>query len=298
MDEGCCGETELLKFEAFKMTQHDAVILIDMDAMVLKSLDEAIDLLLDRKVPANAAAHIMHPDRPIPDDLWILYTPDYDVVWPDVKLKPAQGGFVILKPNVTIYNEIMDIVREGQWSRKLGWGTKEAHVGRFYGDETFQGLVPYYFFVRHGSRHSLDLHWCKYNFMNVAPTVPISVGANRTKERCHNNQDECEDCRDRKLEDIASFHFTVCHKPWDCKDIDVHPRPDDKMRLCYQTHQTWFELRSEMEVSWGRSGRGSSKNKTFVEKFLGYCHNYGGVSYEQIKLPYGSISSSSETAMA
>jgi hypothetical protein len=292
-ETGCCGEKELLKFEAFKMVQHDAVILIDMDAMVLKSLDETVDLLLDRKVPPDAAAHLTHPDQPIPDDMWILYTPDYDVVWPETKLKPAQGGFVVLKPNVTIYNEIMDIVRDGQWSRKLGWGAQGANVGRFHGDETFQGLVPYYFFILHKGLHSIALHWCRYNFMNVAPKVIVDRGGNVSRERCHDNQDECEDCRDRNLEQISSFHFTACHKPWDCMNQYVPSGHDvKKMRLCYETQRTWFELRSEMEASWGRRGRGSSRNETFVKEFLGYCRNYGGAWYEHIHVPYGPISSS------
>jgi hypothetical protein len=154
---GCCGEKELLKFEAFTLVQHDAVILLDVDSLVLKSLDEAIDLLLDGTVPpassginSDPASHIMHysPDdrrSTIPDDVWILYTPDYAMVDPSQDLKPAQGGFAIFKPNRTIYEQIMDIVREGKIEAEYGWGTPELNTDMFYGVKTFQGLLPYYF---------------------------------------------------------------------------------------------------------------------------------------------------------
>jgi hypothetical protein len=291
-NSGCCGEKELLKFEAFTLTQHDAVVLLDLDTMVLNPLDEAIDLLLDRKVPSDAPSHIMYPDRPIPDDVWLLHTGDYEMVWPDVEPKPAQGGFAILKPNHTLYSEIMEIVREGIWDRRWGWGTRESSTGSFYGVETFQGLVPYYFHVLDERRHVVELSWCRYNHMNVKPTEPVKFpGTNSSRETCRNNREECEDCRDRKLEEISSVHFTICQKPWWCEPHQLNPKLDDKMRLCHQLHQTWFDFRSEMEASWGRTGRGSSVEEKFAAQFHGYCSGNGEFAYEPIQLPYGRASS-------
>jgi hypothetical protein len=260
-----------------------------MDTMVMNPLDEALDLLLDRKVPSDAASHIMYPERPIPDDIWIMHTGDYAMVWPDMFPKPAQGGFAILKPNVTIYDEIMEIVREGNWKKWLGWGTEEAHTGGFYGVETFQGLVPYYFHVL-GPRqnHVVELNWCRYNHMNVEPRENVTdPETNVTKETCWNNREECEDCRDRKLEDVSTVHITICQKPWWCYPHDVNPKPDDKKRLCHQVLQTWFQWRSEMEASWGRTGLGSSTGEAMVAQFRGYCNGGGEDAYESIALPFG-----------
>jgi hypothetical protein len=287
---GCCGEKELLKFEAFTLTQHDAIVLLDMDTMVLNPLDEALDLLLDGKVPADAASHLMYPERPIPEDVWILHTSDFEMVWPDVEPKPAQGGFAIFKPNRTIYSEVMDIVREGKWDRRWGWGpTRDSSTGWFYGVETFQGLVPYYFHVlKSRQNHVVLLNWCRYNHMSVAHTEPVEIpGTNSSKETCRNNREECEDCRKRKLEEISSAHFTICQKPWWCEPQQLNPKPDDKKRLCYQLHRTWFEFRSQMEASWGRTGRGSTTEDKFVAQFRGYCSANGEFGYEPIRLPYG-----------
>jgi hypothetical protein len=296
---GCCGERELLKLEAFTLTQHDAVIWFDIDAVVIKALDDAIDLLLDRKIPANATSHLMYPERPLPKELLILHTGDYHQVLPDTKFKPAQGGFAILKPNRTVYNEIMGIVRARHWSRKLGWiapsdgrtGNRSSpqHTGRFFGYETVQGLVPYYFHILND--RGLDLNWCQYNNIHIAPR-------HRGLNRCHTNQNQCEDCRDRNPEELSSFHFIdICKKPWQCWNWrwDESSTSDSNNtnntnvappRLCREMHRVWFEYRSELEVLWGRSGHGSFANHTHPN-LRGYCSQYGRPGYEPIHQPYG-----------
>jgi hypothetical protein len=164
---GCCGEKELLKFEAFTLTQHDAVIMLDVDTLVLNSLDGAMDLLLDRTVPPDASSHLMYPNLPIPDDIWILHTIGYaGAAFPDQEIKPSQGGFLILKPNRTIYSEIMDIVREGQFGEFWGWGTEKGpNTGWFYGVKTYQGLIPYYFQILHPVRGHFERRSIRQMFM-------------------------------------------------------------------------------------------------------------------------------------
>jgi hypothetical protein len=268
-----------------------------MDALVLRSHDEALDLLLDGTVPADPASHIMfHPERPIPDDAWLLYTGDYEVVYPDAFPKPAQGGFAMFKPNRTIYKEIVDIVRDGtRWSREHGWGTQEAHTANFHGAQTFQGLVPYYFFLLNPG-HSIELNGCQYNNMNVRPyeeeAHPGKPG------RCLTNREKCEDCRDRELGSVSSFHFTVCWKPWTCGDPSVPAAGQGpRQELCREATQAWFDCRSEMERSWGRTGLGvhGTGNQTLSVNHRGYCSRLGrpeqradaAPEYDPIRLPYG-----------
>jgi hypothetical protein len=294
----------LIKFEVLNLVQHDAVVLLDMDALVLQSLDSALDLLLDGTVPAeDPASHIaFHPERPIPDDVWLLYTGDYEIVRPEVFPKPAQGGFTIFKPNRTIYEEIVNIVREGQWSHQFGWGTEQAHTTNHWGSQTFQGLVPYYFFILNPG-HSIELNGCQYNNMNTRPIWPDQDPgiANVTSGRCLNDRDKCEDCRDRTFDRLSSFHFTVCKKPWRCSDPLVpSPGQDYKQRLCREATQAWFDYRSEMEASWGRTGlglhrSGGNGNEVLPVKFWGYCSRFGepeqraeaAPEYDPIRLPYG-----------
>lgn len=267
------------------MTHLDAVVLLDVDTMVLQSLDEAIDLLLDRTVPEDAPSHIMdYPDRPIPDDVWLLYTADYAMVDPDQQLKPVQGGFAIFKPNGTIYEEMKEIVLEGKFEQYYGWGDPDGpHTGWFWGVSTFQGLMPYYFHILNPG-HSIEMHNCRYNHMNVEPTTKRKVpGSNQTQDTCWNNREMCEDCRNKKLEEISSIHFTVCTKPWLC---EPHFIDDDKTRLCHESLATWYEQRAEMEVSWGRTERPIRAGDGIAARTVGYCSGSGPTAYEAIQLPY------------
>ena len=56
-------------------------------------------------------------------------------------------------------------------------------------------------------------------------------------------------------------------------------------RLCRKLHREWFQIRSEMEISWGRSGQGEGTLQK--EQFFGYCSKMGDKGYIPIKTPYG-----------
>ena len=272
---GCCGEKELLKFEAFRLTQYAAVVLVDMDVLVLKPLDDILDLLLFNRLPPEESRQLMwpHQQKEIPDDVWLLYVNDYAMVWPETPIKPTQGGFTVFKPNQTIYDDVAAIVREGNFDQDNGWGNR---TGLFWGSTTFQGLIPYYFQIVHPG-HAVELHWCHHNNMNS----PNGINKDNT---CYSGQslEACEDCTSTKLDGVYSAHFTVCGKPWECWNLD-----DTDYRLCNEMHRAWFRARSEMERSWGRPGRGNATGRHKKFQFYGYCHGYHFKGYEQIEQPYG-----------
>jgi hypothetical protein len=140
---GCCGEKELIKFEAFTLVQHPLVVFLDIDVLVLKPLDRLFDFMMDsRKLPNDD--DLLYYKKPalsgrnvnvtIPDQVDLLYTTDYPMVHPDRKIKPVQGGFVILRPNRTVYDDFVNIVKVGDFrfddNSDLGWG---GRTGRFWG---------------------------------------------------------------------------------------------------------------------------------------------------------------------
>ena len=43
---GCCGEKELVKLEAYTLTQHPVIVHLDLDTLVLKPLDDLFDWML------------------------------------------------------------------------------------------------------------------------------------------------------------------------------------------------------------------------------------------------------------
>jgi len=109
MKNGCCGEKELIKFEAFTLTQHPVVVLLDMDVLILKPLDNLFDLILEGTVPENKAATLMWPEEEIPKDINVLYTRDYAMSLPGRTVHPFQGGFSVLKPDLNTYEEFRQI---------------------------------------------------------------------------------------------------------------------------------------------------------------------------------------------
>jgi hypothetical protein len=268
---GCCGEKELIKFEAYTLTEYPIVVLLDLDVLVLKPLDRLFDFILDSsKLPDPD--DLLFSNATIPSHIELLYTTDFAMVHARRKIKPTQGGFSVLRPNRTVYNDIVSIVKKGDFRFDVngsGWG---GESGRFWGAMTFQGLMPYYYQVLHPGR-SVELNWCNWNNM---------VSPHRDEEKrgskCLTQQEDCEDCRVRSVKDVSLTHFTVCQKPWTCQSSWDN-------RLCREFHHEWFKARSDMEKSWGRSGEGpGSFNK---DHFLGYCSSYGTKGYQLLSKPYG-----------
>lgn len=147
---GCCGISELIKIGAYKLTAYDFVLHLDVDTLMLGPVDELYEL-----------------------NRTLLYTKDMDMLDDASRRKPngrdlamIQGGFVLLRPEPKAFDDIMAIVRKGDWGGQ-GWG--KTGVGYGYGGPTFQGVLPYYWqYVRHlvGTPAYLEVDNCKYNVMN------------------------------------------------------------------------------------------------------------------------------------
>jgi hypothetical protein len=278
---GCCGEKELIKLEAYTITQHDIVVHLDLDVLVLKPMDEIFDAMMhptDTAAMAQLQKLLMFPDRPMPSGpINAFFTMDYNMVGPGSKYKPVQGGFMVLRPDQAVYEEYKSIVKTGDFRDGSGWG---GLVGPFHGSMTFQGIIPYYYNVLHIGQ-ALELNRCIYNQMCDNPRTERTVN-DVVHGKCRTNEAECEDCRARPIEDVVTTHFTLCQKPWWCLS-----QAEDKIqhRLCRKLHHEWYKIRSELEKSWGRSGSGTGTYDT-DEKY-GYCSRSGKNGYLPIAKPYG-----------
>lgn len=301
---GCCGEKELIKLEAWTLTDYPIVVLLDLDTLLLKPLDRLFDFLLDSsKVPYPD--DLLRPNTTIPETVNFLYTTDYAMVSPNRKVKPTQGGFVILRPSLTIYHEFVDIVRTGDFRESGGWLGKS---GKFWGamtgwfsacmqsfrlfslhltvalnnekQITVQGLLPLYFQILHPGT-SVELNWCVWDNM-ASPSRDGNLVNGKPNGTCFTQQENCEDCRNRPIADVALAHFTVCQKPWLCMAWRNDAITD---RLCRAFHHAWFQERSALEQSWGRSGYGDGTWDR--DHNFGNCRYYGAKGYHKIELPYG-----------
>jgi hypothetical protein len=278
---GCCGEKELIKLEAYTITQHDIVVHLDLDVLVLKPMDDIFDVMMrptDAAAVAQLKKKVMWPDQSLPDGpINAFFTMDYNMVHPESKYKPVQGGFMVLRPDLSVYEEYKSIVKKGDFRDGSGWG---GLVGPFHGSMTFQGIIPYYYNVLHPGQ-ALELNRCIYNQMCDNPRTGRTL-KDVVSGKCRTNEEECEDCRSRPLEDVVTTHFTLCQKPWWCLS---HTEDLIQHRLCRKLHREWYQIRSELEQSWGRSGSGAG---TFdSDQFYGYCTQNGKNGYLPIAKPYG-----------
>jgi lipopolysaccharide biosynthesis glycosyltransferase len=284
---GCCGEKELIKLEAYTLTQHEIIVHLDLDVLVLKPMDDLFDVMLANTPDATAAAvakvqpSLMRPNEPLPvassATLNAFYTLDYNMVGPKNEHKPVQGGFLVLRPDQAVYEEYKAIVKEGDFRDGSGWG---GLVGPFHGSMTFQGIIPYYYNVLHTGQ-AVEVNRCIYNQMCDNPRTGRTLN-DVVSGVCRTNEDECEDCRSRSLEDVVTTHFTLCQKPWWCL---AHTQDAIQHRLCRKLHHEWYKIRSELEQSWGRSGRGPGSFDK--DQFYGYCKASGKNGYFPIAKPYG-----------
>lgn len=141
---------------------------------------------------------------------------------------------------------------------------------------TIQGLFPWYYqYLQPGK--SLELNRCIYNNMNDIPYLERNNG----KKICRTNEKQCEDCRFVNATDVVTFHFTICQKPWSCLS---YKHKIDRFELCREMNRLWYTYRSELEISWGRSGNDTGNLKP--NHYRGFCSKTGTGGYRRIQQPY------------
>ena len=110
---GCCGMDELIKLGAFELTGYHRVMLVDTDTLIVQVVDE----------------------------LWeyeeeFLFTFDHPMNAKSAAAPPVQGGFMVLRPSLRRYEDLVLAVRTGDFQPGSGWGGKG--VGWCYGGQTIQ----------------------------------------------------------------------------------------------------------------------------------------------------------------
>lgn len=243
-NSGCCGADEFLKLWAYTLTDYHRVIHLDMDSIVFKNMDEIFSI-----------------------DKELLYTGDYNMKG-NCKYPPVQGGFLVVKPSMETFEEFRNIIRKGNHGPK-GW--ENSHIGNFWGGQTIQGIMPYFYNIVHPDK-GLELNRCIYNCMVDNPYKPNT-------HICQDGKETCQDCRLQKPELVSSAHFTICQKPWTCT---YHNNPRN-MDLCKVLHEKWFELRDEFERELLIDTSYRVPDTPFKAS-LGMCSGYGDRRYLPIPI--------------
>lgn len=115
---GCCGAAELLKLYAWTMTKYHRVVHLDMDSLVLANMDELFEYDAD-----------------------LVYTCDEFMRNDQTNVCPVQGGFLLVRPDRKVFDELIDVVVQGDFRDASGWGG--TGIGWWWGGATIQGKLTF-----------------------------------------------------------------------------------------------------------------------------------------------------------
>ena len=76
---GCCGSKELIKLEAYTMTQYPIVVHVDLDFLFLKPIDVLFDVMLDKSgnlEKFRPSLDLMYPNQTMPNSVNAIFTRD------------------------------------------------------------------------------------------------------------------------------------------------------------------------------------------------------------------------------
>mmetsp|Transcript_30167 Transcript_30167/g.73330 ORF Transcript_30167/g.73330 Transcript_30167/m.73330 type:complete len:535 (+) Transcript_30167:200-1804(+) len=258
----CCGDLEWSKLYTYLLTEYPVATHLDLDTIMLKPMDDVYDLIIDqshdygdntnsdfhrynrtRFVTNRENAMWIRDEDKVPKQVDFVFTRDYNMVNPPSKQVHqigVQGGFLVVRPNITEFERLREIVRQGgDFELHSGWGGKTKGFGGYFGAGTIQGLASYYYSDLSPNR-SVEVNRCYYNTMVDSP---YHQRDNRTLCRTLEPDGTCEDCRRTPISKIYTAHFTCCGKPEWCNL--GHP-----IKLCRSLFSEWHRIRLSLEEEW------------------------------------------------
>lgn len=284
---GCCGEKEFLKLYSYTLTDHQVVVHLDLDSLIMQPLDDLFDAMLEERdeddtgggggtgvggdteakngTEAGGYTGVEGSKLPvmfgkmIPKKIDAYFTRDYNMVNPGKKDVGIQGGFIVVRPNRTHFEEYRQVILEGNFIQYHGWARK---YGGYFGAQQIQGLCAYFYDGLHPGT-AVELDRCIYNSMVDNPY--------HKDGKCRDNRDSCSDCRTTDFSLVKSVHFTLCQKPWVC--------PTGMLRIsnCKAFHHKWFSVRKDLDEQMGVHGKNTGQHQN--DTFLGYCKSGGERGY-------------------
>lgn len=290
---GCCQEKEFLKLHSFTLVDYPVVVHLDADTLILQPLDDLFDSIITNgpsaarnKLPAMWYTH----DQSLPHQIDAFFTRDYAMLVPKDFYERrqrtpnhagVQGGFLVVRPDLEVFEKYRQVILEGNFAKKTAWGDG---YGLYYGDQTIQGLCSYFYgHVRPGT--AVELNRCRYNQM---ADQPMFIG--KTPSRCLTGERTCEDCRIANFTNVKSVHFTLCGKPWWCEQ-----KNKGALGICGKFLTRWFQVRRSLEDFWAGEITMPSLSIGGWDPAVrrGFCNEDGnGGIYIPIRIPNYTIDSS------
>lgn len=211
-EQGCCGRREFLKLWAYTLEDHDIVVHTDADVLFFQPLDGLFDAMLgldsDMPVPFQHATNATNSSTTPARRIDFAYTRDYlqaSRFHTDPTKYGVQGGFYAVRPNRTVFEQMISILREGQYSSDKGWAYQG--YGGFWGAAQIQGFLSY-FYGEVQPQYAVEMDRCRINTM-ITDDPYFKDG-----KTCRTGEKTCQDCRETPLDEMISVHMTTCWKPW------------------------------------------------------------------------------------
>jgi len=320
-NDGCCGYTELLKLHVYGMVEHELAVHLDFDSLLLRPMDDLFDAMLGKGDEATRRSTLSLAKLPrtkkvdFSKPIDAAFTRDYNSVGAPSLDAPVgyQGGFLVVRPSLEVLERYRTILKRGEFllGPRDGWAGKH---GGFYGDVTFQGILPYYYedVAPDGEHNEVELDRCIYNqmadnprkssykFPRATPLDPKEMGF-RDMNICRDGRKDCSDtdCQRIHPKDSITTHFTFCKKPWDCSEGLPGTVASG---TCLGLLKEWYGIRRELEDWWLLPSSDNSRSfywnyKTISEmqisragtlnstQYFGYCHGIGPEGYHRLVEP-------------
>ena len=267
------GYRDFVRLHSFAMTWHNVVVMVDLHTMFLQPIEDLYDALLGAsngntiELPRLDALRIRPKTQ-------LLFTRDYNTVTPQSFNTGYETGLLVLEPNQSVFDDLVNLLLAGQYDAKSGWGIVGSFVG-YPKAKLSSGLLPYYFeHVRGNEKNAaVEISACVYANKNDEPHVRMTDKS----EVCRDGTTNCVDCRARPFEDIRVAIMTVCRSPWTCF---FHQQQREEIKHCRWFHSTWFQFRKELEEQ-NRDDFPPVNNSGsyFAKHYHGYCSRQGFIGY-------------------
>ena len=122
--KGCCQEIELFKSWACALIDYEVVVHLDLDALVMQSMDELFDAMVDwpdyKKSKDNSMSLMFNAK--LPKKIDACFTRDYDLLNSPKKNAGTQRGFFVTRPSDDAFEEHRQVFLEGNFVAFGGWG--------------------------------------------------------------------------------------------------------------------------------------------------------------------------------
>jgi hypothetical protein len=273
---GCCGATEYLKLYAYLLLDFEVVVHLDIDVILLKSLDPLIDVILKGSNSTHSIRTIPR-DQVIPRTVDFLFVREYNtysMIEPTNRIKfGVQGAFFLLRPSQERFDDLIRVLLTTTYTSKLGWNL--MGFGGYWGSAQIQGFLSYYYYALDNLASAVELDPCRYNTLGFDKRYLVEPNLTHL---CRTGEATCEDCSATPFDEIYVAHLSLCKKPWWCPLLDRK-----KLPLCTQFYSKWFEFRRQIDQQlFGRDLSGDSANNKYSQLSLGYCTGEGKSAYRSI----------------